>query len=85
MEDGSGLEEVIPNLSGSLIIREQQNKLPCLIRNGVPDTGFLAMPAYRDLTAYELANIINYINTSWGNKSPVQPINKIEENLKDCL
>lgn len=85
MEDGSGLEAVIPNLAASSYIKNNQDLLPCLIRKGVPDTSFLAMPGYIDLTAYEIANIINYINTSWGNNSKVQTINEIEENLKDCL
>ncbi len=84
MEDGTGLVALIPSLQNSEYLKNEQAKLPCIIRKGIPDTSFVAMPAYKDLTAYEIANIINYINSSFGNNIGPQTINQIEARLTAC-
>jgi len=86
MEDGTGLKKVIPSLANSEYLKLNQESLPCLIRNGMetPEDSTLFMPANRNLTAFEISNIINYINSSWGNTTEIQHINQIQERLHSC-
>ncbi len=87
MEDGTGLEKVIPSLVNSDYLKLNQKELPCLIRHGLemPKDSMLFMPGNKKLTAFEISNIINYINTAWGNDEPVQNINAINAGLNTCL
>lgn len=84
MDDGSGLNELIPSLAKSTYLQDNQEALPCLLVQGKPDTSFVAMPGFKELSEYEIANIINYINSSWGNKISEQSINVIRERMSDC-
>lgn len=78
MEDGSGLVGVIPPLANSDYLREHQTDLACMIRYGFKGeivvngrTYNTEMPGSPKLHEFEITNIINYMNTSWGNDIPL--------------
>ncbi len=90
--DGVGLAALIPPLKNSDYLREQQDKIACIIRNGL-DTSitvnqkvfdFQKMPPNDKLDEIEIANIINFINNAWGNKREFIEPQVIIDQLKEC-
>lgn len=91
MEDGTGLAEVIPTLVQSDYVILNQDKLPCIIRNGLSGeitvNGKLyntEMSGSPKLTEFEITNVINYINTAWGNKHTIQKHLDVRKALEEC-
>ena len=91
MEDGSGLEGLIPPLAGADYLREQRALIPCIIRYGqqgeivVNDRTYQQeMPAVPQLSDFEITNVINYINHAWGNDYGFVPDNDVEAALEEC-
>lgn len=91
MDDGSGLAGVIPPLAKADYVAEQQEALPCIIRYGlegaieVNDTAYNnPMAGIPALTGFEITNIINYINHSWGNDYGYMPYATVKEALESC-
>ncbi|TAK39737.1 MAG: cytochrome c [Saprospiraceae bacterium] len=74
MDDGTGLETLIPPLANSDFVREHPDSLPCLIRRGIKgrlvvngkefNTEMAGIPL---LTEFEITNVLNFINKAWGN------------------
>ena len=91
MDDGTGLEGVIPTLVKSDYFRENQLAIPCAIRYGMSGeitvngrTYNAEMPGSPRLLEFEITNIINYINTSWGNDIPILKHEQVREQLEAC-
>jgi hypothetical protein len=42
------------------------------------------MAGIPQLTDFEITNVINYINTAWGNDYGYTKITEVQEALKDC-
>lgn len=91
MTDGSGLAGNIPPLVNADYLKNNQDKLACIIRYGqqgpivVNDTTYNeAMPGVPQLTDFEIANVINYINHAWGNDYGFIQIDEVRESLKEC-
>lgn len=91
MDDGRGLSKLIPSLEKSQYIINQQDELPCIIRNGiksmVADSSSevqLSMPAHPKLSEIEILNICNYVNNSWGNKQAQMSLQEIKAKLGVC-
>lgn len=91
MADGSGLGELIPPLYGSYYDQVAQSDLPCILRHGVTYTKLveneevlLEMPANAGLNEVELSNVINYLNSSWGNDLEATSPGKVRRRLEDC-
>lgn len=91
MDDGSGLVGIIPPLAGADFVRDNPGRLPCIIRKGIKGevlvsgwnykTGMAGIP---QLSEFEITNIINYINTSWGNNYDIIHHEMVREELKAC-
>ena len=88
--DGRGLRGVIPPIAGADYLENHQFKLPCLLRYATKDTIMVngrlyppQMPAH-DLTNLELAEVITYINNSWGNKLGFMSVKKVDSLLQHC-
>ena len=69
MEDGTGLEGAIPPLANADYIADNPLVMTCIIKYGQNEpivvngkTYDQPMPANRDLTEFQITNIINYIN-----------------------
>jgi len=92
MEDGSGLESLIPPLAGADYLREEQKLLPCIIRYGQRGPivvngrtyGQQEMPGVPELSDFEITNVINYINQAWGNDYGVVKYETVRQALESC-
>lgn len=91
MENGKGLADLIPPLAGADYLTKNQDFLACIIRNGMEGAievnGKIydePMPANKKLTAGQISNIINYINTSWGNDIPKVTVRQVKDQLETC-
>ncbi len=91
MDDGKGLNKLIPPLAGSDFLGKNRDKLPCIIRAGLRDTisvngqlyaeQMAGIPTIKDVA---MTNILNYINTSWGNNLPLYRVEEVRTALEQC-
>ncbi len=91
MEDGKGLRGLIPPLAGADFVRDQVGATACVIRYGLPDTVVVNGQVYRQpmagfpaLTEFEIANIVNFIRSAWGNDYGYVPLGQIKNGLEKC-
>jgi mono/diheme cytochrome c family protein len=91
MDDGSGLLGNIPPLAQSDYLVKHQEELACIIRYGQQGEIVVngkkynnPMPGIPQLTDFEIANIINYINHAWGNDLGFYQIDEVRANLEQC-
>jgi mono/diheme cytochrome c family protein len=91
MDDGTGLEGLIPPLANSDWLRERQKEVACLIRYGIQDTLTVNGERYGQpmagidrLTDTEITNIVNYINHAWGNRDGVVKFEDLRDQLEQC-
>ena len=82
MEDGKGLESAFPPIAKSDFLKRPPKDLINVILKGqsgeIKVNGVLyngMMPAQDYLSDEEIADVLNYINNSWGNKNlkPILP------------
>ena len=86
MDHGEGLGELIPPLAGSDYLAKHLDELPCLVRRGLQDTIVVngkiyteQMPPNGALSEIQITNLLNYINSSWGNKQPPYELETVLE------
>ncbi len=92
IDDGSGLQGLIPPLANADYLLENKNQLACIIRNGLKNPIMVndkiyndqVMPANLRLTDAEIANICNYILSAWGNKGGVLTFPEVKKQLESC-
>ncbi|MBK9336958.1 MAG: cytochrome c [Lewinellaceae bacterium] len=91
LDDGAGLGALIPPLAGADYLAAHRERLPCILKYGLKDTIVVngtvyaeAMPGVQTLSAIQIANILNYINTNWGNNLPPYRLDEVRALLEDC-
>jgi mono/diheme cytochrome c family protein len=91
MSDGTGLKSLIPTLVKADYLLENPLKTACIIRYGLKDTIMVNgnlytqdMAAIPVLSDFEIANIMNYIHSSWGNDMPFVTLAQVKEALDSC-
>lgn len=91
MEDGTGLGWLIPPLAGADFLQSNRGDVPCIIqyghKGGINVNGIIykePMPSFRNLNEVELSNLINYLNTAWGNDNPETSPSEIAKALELC-
>lgn len=91
MEDGAGLRGLIPPLAQSDYLKDNFEKLPCIILIGLDEeievngkTYNRPMAGIGDLETFEVVLIINYINHAWGNDAKYTDFREVEANLQNC-
>ena len=91
-DNGKGLGALYPTLAGSDYLAANQQILPCIIKHGLNEPIVVngkefhqEMPANKKLSAIDVTNIINYINTSWGNNLPPTTVEVTTQALENCL
>jgi len=91
MDDGSGLEKVIPPLANSDYLDKNWEDLACLVRQGIEGpivvngvTYNQAMAGIPELSATEIANIYNYINYAWNDKTKIMQVLDTRKKIRDC-
>jgi mono/diheme cytochrome c family protein len=89
MEDGSGLSAMIPDIRKSKIVNTPE--FVCLLYHGKTDTVFSEnsflvreMPSFKNLSATEVTNIINYIHHTWHTDFTEKTILKTNQDLENC-
>ncbi|TGE16429.1 c-type cytochrome [Hymenobacter elongatus] len=89
---GEGLKRLIPPLAGADYLLKNRAALACLVRkgqkgqiivNGV-DYNQVMPPADSHLTDSQITNILNFVQTSWGNAGEVFTIREVSEQLRGC-
>jgi mono/diheme cytochrome c family protein len=69
---GRGIPGVFPPLAGNgVVVAADPNNIIKVVDRGIPArAGFVAMPAFAiQLTDQQVADIANYVRTSWGNRA----------------
>lgn len=93
MDDGTGLQGLIPPLKGADYLQSDPLRAVCIIRNGlegavtVNDTTYnQVMPALPEgkISAFEITNIINYVNQAWGNNYGYVEYEAVKKRLETC-
>jgi hypothetical protein len=90
-DQGEGLARLIPPLAKSDYLIKHREELPCLLRYGqkgpivVNGVGYNnVMPGYRAMSPAQLTNLLNYIESHWGNKASPRTIRAVEQQLEAC-
>ena len=92
MDNGEGLKGLIPPLANSDYWTTHRADLPCLVRKGIKgkmvvngvEYGNQEMLGISRLTEFEITNIFNYINNSWGNQGTLWTGDEVRNALKNC-
>ena len=91
MDDGSGLAGNIPPLAQSDYVRQNQGQLACIIRYGMEGAIVVNGKTYQNpmagipqLSEFEIANIVNYINQAWENDYGYLQLKAVREALEKC-
>ncbi|MFN0015503.1 MAG: c-type cytochrome [Saprospiraceae bacterium] len=92
LDEGQGLGALIPPLAGAGdYLRLNRDKLPCILKYGLTDTITVkgikyaeSMPGVPELSAIQITNILNFVNTSWGNQQPVFQLDEVRRMLDNC-
>lgn len=87
MEDGNGLEGVFPSLvkTGNLADKNRMVKIILQGMRGkikVKETVYDAEMAAIAISDKEVADVINYVRNSWGNKAPYIKVSDVEAGKK---
>jgi mono/diheme cytochrome c family protein len=90
-DNGRGLGALIPPLNGADYLGLQRDKLPCIIRYGLQDSivvngqGYTGqMPGAATLSDIDVTNILNYVNTAWGNQYSTYKLEEVRALLEQC-
>jgi mono/diheme cytochrome c family protein len=91
MDDGSGLRGVIPPLAKSDYLQKYRASLPCRIRTGIQGEIIVngksynqAMPAFPELRSDQMTNLLNYIQTNFGNKNERYTMQEVGHQMDTC-
>lgn len=87
MEDGSGLNKLIPSLS-TRIPKSSIIDQVCIIQNGFNadslGSAMNVMPAFDRLRDVELTNLINYINYNWNDSFEEHTVQEVLTSKSQC-
>ncbi len=91
MDAGEGLGVLIPPLAGVDYLANHHDQLPCLIRYGLRDTIVVngktyaeEMPAAGQLSDIDITNVLNYVNTHFGNNNRLFTLEEVRVSLGRC-
>ena len=90
-DQGEGLARLIPPLAGSDYLVDHRNELACLLRNGQNDVIVVngvayhyVMPANKAMSPAQVTNLLNYIESHWGNEATPRTVNEVQQQLERC-
>ncbi|WP_228466669.1 c-type cytochrome [Adhaeribacter swui] len=91
MPDGNGLRRLIPPLTNSDYLVKHRQELPCLIQHGTAEAMVVngqqyqqKMPGAEDLTPDQITNLLNFVQTNFGNNNERFTIPEVAELLDAC-
>ncbi len=90
--DGTGLAKLIPPLAASDYLMKLDNaSLACQVRYGLRDSIIVndtfyhqEMPGLPRLTPLEIAEIVTYVNNTWGAETGLYGVKQTEKDLANC-
>ncbi|MES2809929.1 MAG: cytochrome c [Bacteroidota bacterium] len=90
-KDGQGLSSLMPPLTDSSYLRANKKLLACFVKYGMKDKIVIVnkkaydadMPP-QDLAPIEIAQVLTYINNSFGNNLGLMTGEDVEKDLKGC-
>lgn len=87
---GEGLAALIPPLTDSIFLKTHQANLSCYVKNGLNDSITVhqknfngQMPAV-DLAPVEIAQVVTYIQNSFGNQLGIHNVEQVNKDLSSC-
>ena len=90
-DQGQGLARLIPPLAGADYLANHRAELACLVRNGqnevivVNGVGYHnVMPGNKALSPAQLTNLLNYVESHWGNEASPRTITDVQRQLEAC-
>ena len=91
-ENGEGLRGLVPPVAKSDYLSAHRSELPCVVKVGLKGTivvngvtyGTQEMTGLKGSSEYEIANILNYISTTWGNSEKIWTSDEVRDGLKNC-
>ena len=91
-ENGEGLHGLVPPLAKADYLTTHRSALPCVIRRGLKGNitvngvtyGTQEMLGLKDMTEYEMANVLNYVSTTWGNAEKIWTADEVRDGFKNC-
>ncbi len=88
MDDGKGLQKLIPALTTSNVIKEDSKKTICLILNGINADSLGSkekyMPSAKKMKDVELTNLMNYLQEKFNAKKYEYNINQVNQWRHEC-
>lgn len=90
MDNGEGLGELIPPIANSDYLKNNRDKLACIVRYGLKDTIIVNGKQYSEQMAgikledVALVNLLNYIGHSWGNDLKPYTLEEVRTMLGQC-
>jgi len=88
--DGDGLSALIPPINDSLYLKNNKASLACYVNSGlkgaitVDKRQFDGVMPGNNLSPMEVAQVLTYINNSFGNKLGLTTIDQAEAALEKC-
>ncbi len=90
-ENGEGLGKLAPPLTDSVFLKNNKNRLACIIKNGISERIMIngkeyqeKMPAFPELADIDVAQVMVYITNSFGNNQGFVPYSEVSVQLKNC-
>ena len=90
-DDGEGLGALIPPLAGADYVAQNQASLPCIIHYGIDRSIMVNGTEYEQpmagipsLSLIQMTNLINFINSSWGNELPRVTVADVTAHFEEC-
>ena len=89
-EQGQGLAALIPALTDSAYLKTNRAKLACYVQNGLNLPILVNGKAYNGqmpasgLAPMEIAQVLTYVQNSFGNNLGLHNIKQVEGDLKNC-
>ena len=91
MEEGQGLGELYPPVANSDYIKENSEKLACLIRHGIAGEIMVngvaynaEMSGYPQLTENEISNLVYFLTVEWNGQTEPYTLKEVKDQLSDC-
>lgn len=88
---GEGLGTLYPPLTDSSYLRTNREKLACIVRNGLNEpvqvngkTFEGSMPGLPQLSAIEIAYILTYVTTNFGQQTSTYSQEDVRKSLANC-
>jgi len=89
---GEGLGKLYPPLTDSLYLNKHRDQLACIVKKGISGPIEIAgetydgqMPGIPELTDIDIAYILTYITTTFGNSNCTYTQEEVKNSLKKCF